>query len=75
MLLFDQNLSPKIVATLGADIPGSLHVRDLGMSTASDTEIWNIVKERSLCIVSKDADFHQRSLLLLDIRPKWWEYR
>jgi predicted nuclease of predicted toxin-antitoxin system len=33
------------------------------MDTASDTESWNYAAERGYTIVSKDADFHQRSLL------------
>ena len=34
------------------------------METSSDTEIWNYAAEHGYTIVSKDADFHQRSLLL-----------
>lgn len=34
------------------------------MDKASDTEVWNYAAEHGYTIVSKDADFHQRSLLL-----------
>lgn len=63
-LLFDQNLSPRLVALLEDIYPGSLHVHELGFDEAPDTQIWNYAAEHGLTIVSKDADFHQRSLLL-----------
>jgi predicted nuclease of predicted toxin-antitoxin system len=43
--------------------PGSLHVKDIGMDTATDSEIWNYAKSHQLIIVSKDTDFHQKSFL------------
>lgn len=63
-LLFDQNLSPRLVAALAHVFPGSLHVRDLGLQSASDTEVWNAAGAHELTIVSKDADFRQRAFLL-----------
>jgi predicted nuclease of predicted toxin-antitoxin system len=34
------------------------------MDRASDTEVWQYAAQHDFTIVSKDADFHQRSLLL-----------
>ena len=34
------------------------------MDKSKDTEVWNYAAEHGYTIVSKDADFHQRSLLL-----------
>lgn len=34
------------------------------MDQASDTEVWNYAAEHGYTVVSKDADFHQRSLLM-----------
>lgn len=62
-LLLDENLSPALVRRL-ADCLTALHVRDLNLSRASDTDIWNHARSNELIIVSKDADFHQRSLVL-----------
>lgn len=62
-LLFDENLSPKLVGLLGAEYPGSAHVRDLGLRGAADTRIWKHARENGLVIVSKDDDFRQRSFL------------
>ncbi len=63
-LLFDQNLSPRLVRLLSDVYPECSHVHSLGMDRSSDTEVWNYAAEHGYTIVSKDADFHQRSLLL-----------
>ncbi|MCF7802108.1 MAG: DUF5615 family PIN-like protein [Candidatus Marinimicrobia bacterium] len=61
-LLFDQNLSYRLVAALAAHFPESQHVRDIGLAVASDSDIWDYAKSHNFAIVSKDSDFHQRSL-------------
>ena len=63
-LLFDENLSPTLVRLLDDLIPGSLHVRDVGLEAADDSAIWNYAQENALIICSKDSDLHQRSFLL-----------
>jgi predicted nuclease of predicted toxin-antitoxin system len=63
-LLFDQNLSPRLVQTLVDCYPGSLHVRDVGLQSSPDEAVWSYAAEHELTIVSKDADFHQRSFLI-----------
>ena len=63
-LLFDQNLSPRLPKILEDIFPHSIHVREIGLVEASDTEIWNYAKANDFTIVSKDSDFQQRSLLL-----------
>lgn len=62
-LLFDQNLSPKLASTLGELYPGSDHVRNLGLASASDFKIWTYAKTNGFVIISKDSDFHQRSFV------------
>lgn len=62
-LLFDQNLAPRLVNTLGDLFPGSRHVRDLGLERAQDIEIWEYAEENDFCVVSKDSDFQQLSFL------------
>ena len=44
--------------------PDSIHVRDVGLTDATDTTIWEYAKQHGFVIVSKDSDFQQRSLLL-----------
>ena len=62
-LLLDHNLSPRLVRLLSETYLECAHVHDLGMDRASDTEVWSYAGEHGYAIVTKDADFHQRSLL------------
>lgn len=39
-LLFDQNLSPRLVGALADQHDGSSHVRDEGLRTAQDDAVW-----------------------------------
>ncbi len=62
-LLFDQNLSPKLVTRLVDLFPDSAHVQDVGMDTANDTELWEYAHDNDYVIASKDADFSDRSTI------------
>ena len=62
-LLFDQNLSHKLVSLLADVYPHSAHVRDLGLTKANDIALWEHARKNNLAIVSKDEDFHQFSFL------------
>ena len=62
-LLFDQNLSPKLVALLTDLHPGAAHVRTLGMRDTADTVIWDYARLHGFTIISKDGDFRQMSML------------
>jgi predicted nuclease of predicted toxin-antitoxin system len=63
-LLLDQNLSPRLIQALVDLYPGSVHVRDIGLREAPDEAVWIHAARNGLTIVSKDADFHQRSFVL-----------
>ena len=62
-LLFDENLSSRLVRRLSASYPGSDHVDAVGLHGATDADIWAFGRERGYMIVSKDNDFRQRSFL------------
>lgn len=62
-LLFDQNLSRKLVEQLLGVFPESRHVTVDGLDTATDREIWDYAREHGYAIVSKDADFRQLAFL------------
>jgi predicted nuclease of predicted toxin-antitoxin system len=62
-LLFDHNLSWRLVELLADIFPESKHVRDFGLERASDTEIWSCARTHGFTITSKDSDFHQRCLV------------
>ena len=62
-LLFDENLSPRLVELLAADFPGCTHIELLGMRGAADAAVWDYARENGYTIVSKDNDFRQRAFL------------
>lgn len=62
-LLLDENLSDRIIANIIDLYPDSKHVKTLGLMNTEDALIWEYAKANNFAIVSKDADFHQRSLL------------
>mgnify|MGYP001242649051 CR=1 FL=1 len=62
-LLFDQNLSHRLVADLGDLYPDSLHIRDIGLKEADDLDVWDYAAQNGYVIASKDSDFHQQSFL------------
>jgi predicted nuclease of predicted toxin-antitoxin system len=62
-LLFDENLSARLVVLLADVFPNSVHVRDVDLQAADDSFVWNYARDHDLVIVSKDADMHQRCFL------------
>ena len=63
-LLFDENLSDRLVGQLAAEFPGSEHVRNVGLASAPDPAVWAHATAHEFVILSKDTDFQQRALLL-----------
>ncbi len=62
-LLYDENISPRLVSLTREFYPGSVHVCDAGLGGTSDLRIWEYARDHDLMIVSKDDDFRQRSLV------------
>ena len=56
-LLFDQNISPKIVRQIELEFPDSKQVRHVGLEDASDTTIFDYAKSHDYAVVSFDSDF------------------
>ena len=63
ILLFDQNLSFKIVQKVKDIFPGSKHLSDLNLENNYDLDIWKYAKENNYCIVTFDSDFIDLSTL------------
>lgn len=63
-LLFDQNLSPRLVNRLTLLYPNSTHASLIGFDHASDEVIWAYARENGFTLVTKDADFNDLSVLL-----------
>lgn len=61
-LLFDQNLSVRLIELLVELYPDADHVSLPGMSTDDDEAIWHYAGQHDLGIVGNDADFFYRSL-------------
>lgn len=62
-LLFDQNLSHRLVSMLEDFYPDSTHVRNVGLAAADDETVWRYATDNGYAICSKDSDFRQRSFL------------
>lgn len=58
-LLFDQNLSYRLVSKLQHLYPDSLHIAAVHLDQSSDREVWNYAQKHGFCIVTKDSDFNE----------------
>ena len=62
-LLFDQNLSPKLINRLADLYPNSDHLDLLGLGTADDALVWEHARRNGFLVITKDADFADLSVL------------
>jgi predicted nuclease of predicted toxin-antitoxin system len=58
-LLFDENLSRKLVARLADLYPGSAHVADHDLLSRPDRDVWEFARIAGYVIVTTDADFYE----------------
>jgi predicted nuclease of predicted toxin-antitoxin system len=68
-LLFDHNLSPRLVNRLADVYPNSVHVSAIGLSKADDRTVWEYARQHDYMVVTKDVDFGEL-LLLYGFPPK-----
>jgi len=62
-LLFDQNISHKIIALLPEQFVDSSSVKGEGLYNFSDKEIWEFAKKEAFTIVTQDSDFYDLNTL------------
>lgn len=62
-LLFDQNISHRLVTRLKDIFPESRQIRDLDLENSTDKQIWEYAKEYDFTIVTFDDDFYDFSLV------------
>ena len=62
-LLFDQNLSPRLVDGLSDVYPDASHVSIVGLDAAYDDAVWTYARANNYIIVTKDADFGDLGVL------------
>ncbi|TDG37073.1 hypothetical protein EZJ43_02835 [Pedobacter changchengzhani] len=58
-LLFDQNISFRILKLIQQIFPNSEQIRKLGLENKSDKEIWQFAGQNDFVIVTFDADFYE----------------
>jgi len=56
-LLFDQNISFRILRLLPDSFANCQHVRSVGLNDRNDLEIWKFAKQNGFTIVTFDSDF------------------
>lgn len=57
-LLFDHNLSWRLVTDLADIYPNSAHVYKINLFEVDDRTVWQYAREQDYIIVTKDADFN-----------------
>ena len=62
-LLFDQNISQRIVKHLEDIFPNSTHIKFVGLQDASDIEVFRFAKNNDYTIVTFDSDFVDLNVL------------
>jgi predicted nuclease of predicted toxin-antitoxin system len=71
-LLFDQNLSPRLVDLLVDVFPESSHVQSVSLDCATDEAVWQYAREHGFIIVTKDSDFQERSQVARSVPCVVW---
>ena len=56
-LLFDQNISPRILKKLPSQFSECQHVRFVGLEDSSDQAIFDFAKENGFTVITFDVDF------------------
>jgi len=62
-LLFDQNLSPKLVNRLADLFPDCSHMQSVGLDCADDDQIWGYARLNGFAILTKDEDYNNLSVV------------
>ncbi len=62
-LLFDQNISYRLIKQILDIFPESKQVRDLGIENHSDKSIWEFARNNDYTIITFDSDFYDFSLV------------
>jgi predicted nuclease of predicted toxin-antitoxin system len=62
-LLFDQNISYRIVDKLINYFPDCKHTSQVGLTDCEDPEIYNFARKNGYLIVTFDSDFYDLSLI------------
>jgi predicted nuclease of predicted toxin-antitoxin system len=69
-LLFDENLSRRLVGRLSDLFPGSSHAFFEGLLQTPDSGVWEYAKAHGFTVVTADADFYELSTMFGPPPPK-----
>ena len=62
-LLFDQNISFRLIKRIIDLFPESKQVRELGLENSTDSEIFDFAKRNDFAIVTFDSDFYDLNII------------
>ena len=62
-LLFDQNISFRLIKRISSLYPNAKQVRELGLENSTDNEIFDYAKKNGYSIVTFDSDFCDLNIL------------
>jgi predicted nuclease of predicted toxin-antitoxin system len=63
-LLFDENLSRRLVQRLSELFPNCSHVSALNLLRSPDRAIWDFARDHNFALVTADADFYELATTL-----------
>lgn len=70
-LLFDENLSSRLIRLLADLFPDSESVLTIGLGGASDEAVWRYAIDQKMVVVSKDLDFAERAFASQSVQVIW----
>jgi len=62
--LIDANLPPALALALIEEGHDALHIEEVGLRTAEDSQIWDYALQQKAILITKDEDFPDRCLRL-----------
>ena len=68
-ILFDQNISHRVLNRIQDSFPEAKHVREFNMQSSSDQIIWKFARENGFALLTFDSDFNDLATLY-GIPPK-----
>jgi len=61
-LLFDNNISHRVVSKITDIFPNSSHVMLKSLDESTDLEVWRHARKNGYTIVTKDSDFNELAI-------------
>jgi len=62
-ILFDQNISFRLIKKIGDVFPLAKQVKELNLKNSADKEIWEFARDNDYTIITFDSDFYDFSIV------------